>query len=274
MTTHVEARQIVLETWPRVIPTRPPTLAEICAVQYVACHETGYGAGWHSPPHAPDANGSNNWGSVQCTEHWKEHYQQIGQGPRPDLSDHSVPSAVAGHCFLAVDSTPKNGTSWYAGPYRIYTDPHDGCAAVMSLLERRGVLQVAREQRTIWAVAAEMFKKGYYQGFHENDPQANITDYTRALTGAGQKISAALGEPWGLSPSSTPAPVGGVGGPPTPFPHNPPPCEPSPPPPCPGSPGGVPDRASVLAHLTRASESLAQVASDLALARRLLGVAP
>jgi hypothetical protein len=193
-TTDQEARQGILQAWGDVITGRYPTWPEVYAIQVTGRAESGYGTGWHSPPHAPDCVGSHNWGAIQCAEHSAQFYEVLGKGPREDftLENHAVPSAVAGHCFLGLDSSPEQG--WYVHPYRIYPSHREGCASVIAILERMGVLAAVREIPTYWRCAEAQYDAGYFEGF-DKTREANIRSREQQFMRHGDAIFEACGDP-------------------------------------------------------------------------------
>jgi hypothetical protein len=206
----------------RAVPValgRAATPEELWTVLAVARHETGYGGGWTSPPHAYDMVSSHNWGAIQCTTHTdRTRYLGItdaGSDGRAaavaTVGELGVPSAVPGHCAMAVDYSPSRG--WYVHPYRTYPTDDEGCAALARLLEAKGVLEVARSTPDTYAIADAMYRAGYYQGT-TTDPSRAIAAYARGLAEAvaGIEDRAGLRSPLTTTEGGG-APAGGV----TPF---------------------------------------------------------
>lgn len=205
--SYLEAHDIYVRAWNSFMP-RPPTEAEIFACVGVAALETWFGQGWKSPPHAPDMKDSKNHGAIQCVTH-KKLFKRYGVGRMPSLKDMGLPSAVEGCCAMCVDSSPTpQGPSWYTAPYKYYSTHEDAAAGVIALLERMGVLDIARKERTVWAVSQLMYQKRYYQGF-STVPQEAIEAHAKSLGLHCSKLALALdpktGRNEGLSLSSKPA---------------------------------------------------------------------
>ncbi len=178
---------------------RLPMAAEAYALQSVCRIETLYGLGWKSPPHARDMVGSNNMGANQCREHWKQYSHVYGPGKMPDLSNIQTPSARPGCCALVVDSSPSaQGPSWYSGPYKINPDPIAAFKAVANIMIKMGAIEIARITCAVEPVSRALYRGGYYQGRHHNDPEANIQDHAAALGAAVRAIALALVESPGL----------------------------------------------------------------------------
>ena len=195
---------------------RVPRASEAGIVQAVGRHETFYGQGWKSPPHAPDMVGSNNLGSVQCKEHWPKFGKVVGVGARPDLTKFPTPTAVPGHCALVVDSNPvkvngKDVQSWYYGPYRVYPDPIEGFRHLVRVLGAMQVIGgdscVAVRTPMIEACARRMYERKYYRST-KTDPSEAVAEYTTGLTKAVVRFSASLSEvPPVIGLPGTPAPA-------------------------------------------------------------------
>lgn len=176
----------------RAVPValgRAVSSAELWIVLAVARHETGFGGGWTSPPHAADMVTSHNWGAIQCTEHtdrtrWLDLTDPSNEGRAAAVAavgELGIPSAVAGHCAMALDYSPRRG--WYLHPYRAYPSDDEGCAALARLLEEQGILAVARATPDTYAIAAAMYRAGYYQGTTTDEGKA-IAAYARGLAEA------------------------------------------------------------------------------------------
>jgi hypothetical protein len=150
--------------------------------------------------------GSNNVGSVQCVVHSKQFFKRYGS-QRPDLSKHPVPSAVAGCCALAVDSSPVNGgNSFYVTTYKTYADPQEGLQHVSRLLLKMGVIGsdgTAVRARTFDSVSRQMYLRHYYEGTAAT-PEQRIAEHAEAVARNARDIAKALGEPIGLG--SVPVP--------------------------------------------------------------------
>lgn len=195
--------------------------AELWAELAVARHETGFGGGWNSPPHAADMVGSHNWGAIQCRTHGdRTRYLGItdpGSGGRAAavaaVGELGIPSAVAGHCAIALDFSPSRG--WYLHPYRTYPSDDEGAAALARLLDSMGVLEVARETPDTYSIARAMYAAGYYQGT-TTDPEKAITAYARGLADAVRGIEERTGLESSIRPTTTAA-EGGGGGSAAPF---------------------------------------------------------
>lgn len=191
--------------------------AELWAVISVARHETGFGGGWTSPPHAADMVSSHNWGAIQCKDHPdRTVYLGItepGTAGRAAavaaVGELGIPSAVPGHCAIALDYSPRRG--WYLHPYRTYPSDDEGAAALGRLLDSMGVLEVARETPDTYSIARAMYAAGYYQGTTTDEEKA-ITAYARGLADAVRGIEERTGLKSSLRPTTTAAEGGGGGG--------------------------------------------------------------
>jgi hypothetical protein len=204
----VWARPYVLRALAGVLG-RDPYAAEVYALQGVTRLESYYGAGWRSPPHAPDMVASLNMGAVQCTKHWAQFGTKPAAGPMPNLQHHVVPSAVPGCCALAVDSRPApDGKTrlWYVGPYRCYADPTEAFAHVARILLRMNVIGSASASvtsRTFRSVSTRMFEARYYEG-PPGSREEKIAYHETALSRNCAAISKALAEQPGLGQSPVP----------------------------------------------------------------------
>ncbi len=191
--------------------------AELWAVLAVARHETGFGGGWTSPPHAADMVSSRNWGAIQCKDHPdRTVYLGItepGAAGRAAavaaVGELGIPSAVAGHCAIALDFSPRRG--WYLHPYRTYPSDDEGAAALARLLDSMGVFEVARETPDTYSIARAMYAAGYYQGTTTDEERA-ITAYARGLADAVRGIEERTGLASSIRPTATAAEGGGGGG--------------------------------------------------------------
>ena len=213
--TSVQAMAIASRAVPAALG-RAITPAELWALLAVAHYESGYG-NWGAPSHAPDLQGSHNWGAIQCRTH-SSLMEYLGI---PDLSmankaraielmrARGVPSAVAGHCAMAVDFSPTKG--YYVHPYRIYPDDDAGCADMARNLDSKGALEAAREAGDTYSVAAAMYAGGYYQTTHAEAGPA-VRSYAEGLAEAVRKIEERTGLKSSLRPTTTAAEGGGGGG--------------------------------------------------------------
>lgn len=213
--TSTQAMAIASRAMPAALG-RAVAPAELWALLAVAHYESGYG-NWGAPSHAPDLQGSHNWGAIQCRTH-SSLMEYLGI---PDLSmanknraielmrARGVPSAVAGHCAMAVDFSPTKG--YYVHPYRIYPDDDSGCADLARNLDSKGALEAAREAGDTYSVAAAMYAGGYYQTTHAEAGPA-VRSYAEGLAEAVRKIEERTGLASSLRPTTTAAEGGGGGG--------------------------------------------------------------
>lgn len=212
----VQAMAIASRALPAALG-RAITPAELWAVLAVARLETGFGGGWTSPPHAADMITSHNWGAIQCVEHSnRTRYLEITD-PGSDgraaavaaVGELGIPSAVAGHCAIALDYSPRRG--WYLHPYRTYPSDDEGAAALARLLDSKGVLEVARRTPDTYSIALAMYRAGYYQGTTTDENRA-IEAYARGLAEAVRGIEEKTGLASSLRPTTTAAEGGGAPG--------------------------------------------------------------
>lgn len=204
----------------RAVPAalgRAITPAELWTVLAVARLESGFGGGWTSPPHAADMVTSHNWGAIQCVEHaGRTRYLEItdpGATGRAAavaaVGELGIPSAVAGHCAIALDYSPRRG--WYLHPYRTYPSDDEGAAALARLLDSKGILEVARRTPDTYSIALAMYRVGYYQGTTTDESRA-IEAYARGLADAVRGVEEKTGLASSIRPTTTPAEGGGAPG--------------------------------------------------------------
>lgn len=188
-----EARPVVLAAL-GIELGREPTLREVYAVQSVARHETGYGRGWKSPPHGPDAPASRNWGAIQAPSGTAP-FIWLDTKDRP--TEPAPPSTDPTRYFYALDYSPSHVRSdggkgsWFWGPYRVYASDEDAAREVVRQLRKRGALEAAEREGTTDAVAAAMY--GYFEGTSTNPSEA-IDAYAAALDKSARAIGEQLGE--------------------------------------------------------------------------------
>lgn len=181
----------------------PVTPRRVWAVLVTARAESGYGTGWKTPPHGPEAPSSKNWGAVQAPG--TAAFQYLGKtkptGPAPASGD---PSKY----FYALDYNPyhKNddGTtgSWFWGPYRVYATDVLGAREVARLLQKKGALDAAEAEGTTDAVARASY--GYYTGM-TTDKEKQIGIRAEQLQTNADAIAKLLGvEPVLVRSGTTP----------------------------------------------------------------------
>jgi hypothetical protein len=169
MMSEAQARSLILQAWPNVLPNVKPNLAALQAVQSVGREETGYGA-----------NFNGNWGAIQ--------------GGRPDDYG-NCPPGTFGH-----GDTHANGTG-YAACFKLYSSTE---AAVEDLIRQvfksTGADGKPRSQTVLPAAMSgdqiafdtALRKSGYYE--------LPLDQHIKATTYSVQKIAAALHEPIALCP--------------------------------------------------------------------------
>lgn len=185
---------------------REPTLAEVYVVQAVSRHEGGYGSGWKSPPHGPEAPGSHNWGAIQAQgvpAIWHDVPEKAG--PRVDAlrARAAPPSREPARWFWGLDYAQPRG--WFWGAYRVYPSPVAGARDVAALLRRRGVLEPAVLSGGWASVAGAMYRAGYYGGM-QRDPAAAVEAYRARLAAAGAHFAQLFHE---TDPLTDPIAIGG-----------------------------------------------------------------
>ena len=93
---------------------------------------------------------------------------------------------------LAQDTSPGGGPyfTWFWS----FANDVDAAKKFLEVLVkvRPGVRSII-DQATPEELARAMFASRYFEGFHANDPEANIRDYARNITATGKAIEAALG---------------------------------------------------------------------------------
>lgn len=176
---HVWARPIVVEALAGLLG-RSPYAAEVYAVSAVATLETVYGTAWK----IPEAVGSNNWGAIQAGPKWTgETFEHIDTHPTPDGKN--VP---------------------YRTRFRKYPTPLAGATDLALFLTRMGVIGsmgTATNERTFLSVSAQLYRRGYYEGFGRTADE-RIEHHRRAVASACAGISRALNEPIGLGDVAVP----------------------------------------------------------------------
>jgi len=175
-----------------------PDRVALFVTMAVARLETGYGAGWHSPPHGPEAPGSNNWGAIQAVNggqvRWLGKQRPSGAAPR---------SPEPGRYFLALDYSPTRTNpdgsvgSWFWYGYAVYPSALDGARAVVRQIRKRNVYTRARQTPTELEVSTALY--GYYQGMTVDRRQA-IESHARRLGVQLREIEERLGMPSPLEP--------------------------------------------------------------------------
>lgn len=189
-----------------------PTPRRVWAVLTTARAESGYGTGWHSPPHGPESITSKNWGAVQARGVGKFKYLDLPKDQRP--SGPAPPSDNPSVYFNALDYNPfykrSDGGmgSWFHGPYRVYPSDVEGARDVARLLEKKGALDAAENEGTTTAVAQASY--GYYTGM-TGDKEKQIGIRAKQLWKNAEAIAKILGTEPVLTldplPTEGPSPV-------------------------------------------------------------------
>lgn len=143
MTTHLQARAILVQAWGIVLAHRDRTPMATQCVQAMICLETGYGA-W---PAGPMFN-SNNYGAIQSTA-------------KP-LPDGSAPPGTA----WATDTHPTStgGAIRYRQLFRTYPTPLDGCADVLRWLAHRFDVLDAADTGIALVFSRALHDEHYFEG--------------------------------------------------------------------------------------------------------------
>jgi hypothetical protein len=177
----------------------------------VAQHETYCGDAWA---------GEHNWGGVQLgglNLDEKKCLDDAGISPTPQ----NVPAARAALALrgltraggaLHVDSSPANGGFRYFTWFAAFSTDEAGAAHFIHVLagNRAGCKAALLAAVGAWktdsaALAAAMYKTGYYEGFHDpklpGGADANIADYASAILSLAPSIYANLAlQGWTPSP--------------------------------------------------------------------------
>lgn len=170
------ARQAVIDGWAKAKPGYQPSLAELQAVQAVSRLESGYGSWGNHPKCGNNGVGSNNWGSTQ--------YPKLPK-------DGNCPEGT----FLCEDYDAVHDHHYKVCFYK-YATPADGAASVvrnMTAPQRPKTGEAIKTGDAV-AISTAMYDEKYYGGFGKTREE-RIEGHVKALTGAAQKIAAALGEP-------------------------------------------------------------------------------
>lgn len=177
-------RQVLYEAFSRVMG-RPPTPAELQAVQAIALHETGMGQ-------IGQFIGSHNWGAVQCPGTW-------GASECPP------------GCTMGRDSSPT--TTSKAVCFRSYGDDVAGAVDLVRNLTvaRPRTLRVLGTGDAD-AIAGAMYAERYYTGTSSN-PAQNVALYAGGIARRAAEVSHALREPLRVQRHRVEPPTaGGAGG--------------------------------------------------------------
>ncbi len=161
MTSHAQARQILLSVWPRGVPRTLPLLQ---LTQANALLESGYGQGWGDL-----CAGSNNWGAVQS---------------------HDAPPCVPGSSCLYTDRH-ADGTT-YQWCYRVYPTPEAGAHDFLRTMLKGNVVRAAASGNAM-ATSAAMHANKYFEGV--GTPAQVIAARAKSTYEKSKAIAHVLGEP-------------------------------------------------------------------------------
>jgi peptidoglycan hydrolase-like protein with peptidoglycan-binding domain len=185
------------------------TPRRVWAVLTTARAETGYGTGWYSPPHGPEAPTSKNWGAVQdVSDAGSFQYLDLAKADRP--TEAAPPSTDPSRYFYALDYNPFHTRSdggkgsWFWGPYRVYPTDVDGARDVARLLDKKGALDAAEKEGSTEAIARASY--GYYTGM-SSDKEKQIALRAEQLWRMSQAIAERLGVEPVLTLSGKPQPA-------------------------------------------------------------------
>lgn len=192
--------QTLVAAWQSLFGTAPSFVAMVNAMA-VAELETRMGDAWP---------GENNWGAVM--KRWLSGGESETLRASGIAASGGAAALAAARELLAAgpneslhrDSSPGRGPffAWFwsfptaAQAAKKFLEVLVGVrAGVRSIIDRASPDELARA----------MFESHYYEGFHKDDPEANIRDYATAVRRARSAIEAGLR----ASPSpDVPAPVG------------------------------------------------------------------
>lgn len=192
--THVNARDILIQAWNRVFPGEAPTLGGLQIAAAVAILESTYGKACYKNEFSGETFcGTHNWGAIQ--------------GSKVDPS-----KGMAGG-FLMSDFDSTTGKKFEA-QYQIYTDDVAGAAALLHLLDfyapdafRIGDIDGTSLQMYIGEPRGGTLHdpKGYYGGFHTikgkegqariDAAMANVNDHRAKVEKWTKEVAEALDEP-------------------------------------------------------------------------------
>jgi hypothetical protein len=176
----------------------PPTRNALVRAMSVAEFET----------HLGDA-GFRNWGGVQK------------RGLRADevalLAAHGLSAGTDGALtaarellapgsneILAQDSSPATGPyfTWF---WAFDSDVDAAKKFLQVLVKDRPAVRAVIDHASVDELARAMYATRYFEGFHRNDPEANIRDYARNIGATGKAIEDALGRVEVETPQHQPA---------------------------------------------------------------------
>ena len=159
-----QARQLLLQAWPTVLPGVTPNLAALQAVQSVGRAEAGYGNAWP---------GTNNWGAIQ-------------RG-RPD---------AAGNCpagTVAHGDTHANGAG-YLACFATYPSPLAGAQALI-----RAVFKIRGRDQTVLPAALSGDQIAFDTALHDSAYyELGLQGHIESTTKNVAELAAALNEPVAL----------------------------------------------------------------------------
>ncbi len=189
MTTAVERYRrkagIATAAWVSLFGATPTRNALVRAMS-VAEFETHLGDG-----------GFHNWGGVQkrglrAEEAALLHVHGIVPGTEDALKAARGLLAPGSDEVLAQDTSPSSGPyfTWF---WSFETDVDAAKKFLEVLVRDRPGVRAIIDQATPDELARAMFASRYFEGFHPNDPEANIRDYARNISATGKAIDSALG---------------------------------------------------------------------------------
>jgi hypothetical protein len=204
VTRYVNKANVVTAAWKQLFGAAPPALAVMLAMA-VAEFET----------HMGDAGGTwqgeHNWGAVHKRSLTAAEAAKIKEaGISPSGGEDAVRRARAllaptsPNEALHVDNSP-NG--YYFVWFWAFPTDVDAAKKFLQVLvgQRPEVRTLLEHEGSAADVARAMYKSKYYSGVH-SDPEANITDYARAVAAKLEPIRAALSL-MGWTPAKADAPL-------------------------------------------------------------------
>lgn len=171
MTSHKQAREIILSAWLSLPQLGAPTLPQLQLAQAVALGESGYGQGWKN-----ECAQSHNWGATQ-----------IGMGteekPCPENTCNTKDSYP----------TATGASVGYVACLKVYPDDLAGAADMIRTLMKPNALE-ASKSGSADALSRAMYKNRYYLGIGK-DEATRIRWYTKRLAEQVASVAKGLGEP-------------------------------------------------------------------------------
>lgn len=198
--------QTLVAAWHALFGTAPSFVAVVNAMS-VAELETRMGDAWP---------GENNWGAVMKrslspAEHdiLRTHGITAGGGAEALASARKLLTPGANEA-LHRDSSP-NGGPFFAWFWSFPTAAEAAKKFLEVLVGARPGVHAIIDHASSDELARAMYASRYYEGFHKNDPEANIRDYAAGLRRTRTAIEAGLGASTPNAPNPVPPSNAGQG---------------------------------------------------------------